>query len=279
MQVIDVKAHPISTDPAAYPPADHENWSRRPPSSWERLMALMDEAEIRKTVLIQSTSTYGYDNRYAAGGPKAYPDRFAWVGSVDALAPDGAERLAYWVREWGMAGLRITTTARPDDTAWIGDPATFPVYSKARDLGIPVAVLNVGEAGLLQLEGILQRFPGLTLILDHLISPPLSRDPRPELVETFLGLAKYPTVHVLLTGVEFTGENQAVLDRYLDRAIEAFGTERLLWGSNYPTSPGPTKKLLGEATDRLAFLPEPDRERIFYRNAHALYPALGKPGP
>ncbi len=275
MQVIDVKAHPISPDLSNYPPADHRSWTGRPPASWEKLIELMDEAGIERTVLVQSSSTYGYDNSYAAGGPVAYPHRFAWVGSVDVLAHDAADRLAYWTLERGMSGLRIPTTARSDETSWVADPVTFPVWWKARELGIPVAVLNVGEAGLLKLEGLLQRFAGLTLILDHLISPPLSRNPREELVEAFFGLAKYPTVHVLLTGVEFAAENSAVLDRYLDRAIEAYGTKRLVWGSNFPTSPGPPKELLQAARDRLSFLPAPDLDRVFFQNARALYPALG----
>ena len=44
MRVIDAKAHPIAPDPAAYPPASMASWEGRPPSSWERLIELMDEA-------------------------------------------------------------------------------------------------------------------------------------------------------------------------------------------------------------------------------------------
>jgi len=272
--VIDVKAHPIAPDMGEYPPSDRKSWEGRPASSWEQLMAFQDEAGIEKTVLVQSTGTYGFDNRYAAAGPKTYPDRFAWVGSVDVLAPDGAERMEYWTREWGMSGLRIPTTGRTQETGWLADRATFPVWAKAVELGIPVGVLNIGEAGLLRIEEIVQRFPGLTLIMDHLLSPPLSRAPREDLVEAFFRLANYPGVHVQLTGPEFEPEVAEALDRYLPRAIDAFGTERLLWGSNFPTSPGSPGLLLKAAQSRLSFLPEADLNRIFYTNALNVYPAL-----
>lgn len=276
MQVIDAKAHGIAPDITTYPPVSKESWEGRPPSSWERLIEHMDEAGIAKTVLVQSSSTYGYDNSYVADGPKTYPDRFVWVGSVDVLAPDAANRVEYWTRERGMSGLRITTTARPDDTSWVVDPVTYPVWSKVQDLGIPVAVLSVGEAGLLGLEGILQRFPGLTLVMDHLLSPPLAHDARPDLIEAFFALAKHPTVYVEITGPEVEPENIPLLDRYLPRVLETFGPERLVFGSNFPTSPGPPPVILAAAKGHLSFLSEADQERVFSGNARKLYPALGE---
>jgi L-fuconolactonase len=56
--------------------------------------------------------------------------------------------------------------------------------------------------------------------------------------------------------------------------VEAFGAERLAWGSNFPTSPGTLAEILATAQAGLACLSEEDREWIFSKTAQQLYPAL-----
>jgi predicted TIM-barrel fold metal-dependent hydrolase len=61
---------------------------------------------------------------------------------------------------------------------------------------------------------------------------------------------------------------------FLQKCVDLFGARRIAWGSNYPASEGTLPELAALARTELAFLPETDREWIFYRTAESLYPAL-----
>ena len=59
----------------------------------------------------------------------------------------------------------------------------------------------------------------------------------------------------------------------LDRLIERFGVERLMWGSNFPMdNRRDIGGLLRLAQEQLAFLSESDRARLFGGNALRLWP-------
>jgi predicted TIM-barrel fold metal-dependent hydrolase len=61
---------------------------------------------------------------------------------------------------------------------------------------------------------------------------------------------------------------------FLEAAIAAFGTARIAWGSNFPSSPGSLPDLLAIAKRELAFLPENEQQQIFSGTALTLYPGL-----
>ncbi len=87
---------------------------------------------------------------------------------------------------------------------------------------------------------IADRFPDLTLIIDHLGTYPPPRVPRDarlfEKLPELLALARYPNIAVKFTGVAALSTQQfPFLDLWphLHKVIAAFGPERLMWGSDY----------------------------------------------
>jgi predicted TIM-barrel fold metal-dependent hydrolase len=56
--------------------------------------------------------------------------------------------------------------------------------------------------------------------------------------------------------------------------VEEFGSTRMAWGSNYPTSPGALSEILATAQAGLACLSDEDRSWIFGKTAKQLYPSL-----
>src|SRR5258707_15588320 len=109
MQTVDIHPHVIAADHTRYPLAPVggklSEWAAQRPVTGEQLLASMDDAGVAQAVLVQASTAHGHDNRYTADSAAAHPDRFAWVGSLDPLAPDAPDRLPYSAPQRGIAGL------------------------------------------------------------------------------------------------------------------------------------------------------------------------------
>src|SRR5580700_3612756 len=178
---IDIHPHVISTDTQRYPIAPlgghKSDWSRERPVSMDQMIVAMDQAGIAKSALVQASTCYGHDNSYIADAVAAHPDRLTGVFSVDVLAPDAPERIRYWVGR-NLTGMRLFTagSTMPNQADWVDDPRSFPAWECASELKIPVCMQMTVKA-IPQLMGMLERFPRVLVILDHLAKPSLSDGP------------------------------------------------------------------------------------------------------
>jgi len=242
----------------------------------EQLIVEQDRAGIGKAALVQASTCYGHDNSYVADAVAAYPERFTGVFSCDILAPDARETMAHWMAR-GLTGLRLFTTGStmPGQAGWLDDPRSFPAWGTAEEARLPVC-LQMTAAGIPQLEQVLQRFPGVRVVLDHLARPVQDDGPPYAAADSLWGLARFPGVYVKVTERNFVGASsgRATPDTFFGRLVSAFGASRIAWGSNFPASERSLPELLALAEDTLRFLPETDRDWIFSRTAQALYPAL-----
>ena len=242
----------------------------------EQLIAEQHRAGIQKAALVQASTCYGHDNSYVADAVEAYPERFTGVFSCDILAPDASETIARWAAR-GLTGLRLFTTGStmPGQERWLDDPRTFPAWNKVEEMGLPVCLQMTAEA-IPQVEIVLQRFPGLRVILDHLARPVQDDGPPYKTAESLWRLARFPGVYLKATERNFVGARagRATPETFFGRLVSTFGSSRIAWGSNFPASERSVPELLSLAQDTLAFLPQADREWIFSRTAQTLYPAL-----
>jgi predicted TIM-barrel fold metal-dependent hydrolase len=281
VKIIDIHPHVMSPDRDRYPlsPAfDHvAPYVTERPISAEMMLADMEAAGIAQSVLVHSTMAYGYNNAYAADAAAAYPERFASVGSIDVRAADAPERLRYWVRERGMNGMRIFTSGgtMAEDSDYLEDPATFPVWEMARELGIPVC-LQMRTGGFGRLTALFERFPEVPMIVDHMARPPADDGPPYAAAAALWKLADQPNVYLKITTNNFRefGKGKGTVESFVQRCVDLFGANRIAWGSNYPASEGTLPEFVALAQRELAFLPEADRSAILHGTALALYPAL-----
>src|SRR6266446_9423081 len=173
--VIDLHSHVIAADTRRYPLAPmggHQSgWARERPVDFEGMIAAMDEAGVAKSALVQASTSYTHDNSYVADAVAAHPERFTGVFSVDVCAADANESIGYWMSR-GLTGLRVFIaghTAAAKD-ARLDDPRSFPAWETAEKAGIPVCVQLRAE-GLPQLVTVLERFPRVRVVLDHMARP------------------------------------------------------------------------------------------------------------
>lgn len=279
--VIDIHPHVISTDEKRYPRdplGGHQSvWSKERPVSTEQMVAAMNEAGIAKSALVHSSTCYGYDNSYVADAVAAHPERFTGVCSVDMLAPDAPEKIRYWAAR-GMSGLRIFTAGSTMEGQgdWLADARSFPAWECAGELRLPMCV-QMRVAGLPMLDILLQRFPHVTIIIDHLLRAPIEDGPPYPGAQGLFDLARHKNIFLKLTinNVRDVKKGKASAQTFFKRVVDEFGSRRIAWGSNFPASTGSLKQILDESREALAFLPQQDQDNIFGRTALSLYPVLG----
>lgn len=278
--VIDIHPHIIADDTKRYPLAPlgghQSDWSRTRPVTTEQMIAAMDKAGVAKAAIVQASTCYGHDNSYVADAVAAHPDRFTGVFSVDVLAPDAPERMRHWVGK-KLTGMRLFTigSTMTEQASWLDDPKTYPAWECAGDLGLSIC-LQMSAKAFPQMIKMLERFPKVRVILDHMGRPALEDGPPYAAAESLFALAKYPTVYLKVTERNFTGsrKGKATPESFFAKVVSAFGASRLAWGSNYPSSEGSLPELLALAKSSLKSLPQSDQDWIFAKTAQSLYPAL-----
>jgi L-fuconolactonase len=204
----------------------------------EMLVHQMDAAGVRFACLVQIKGQY--DNRYQDQVIRRYPGRFVSVVHLDAAAADGEKELERMAAA-GARGVRLL----PGDRSPGPDP--LAIWKRAAALGLPVT--TGGEAQELLssgIEDIVKVIPDLVLVIEHLGSvnkPDGEKAPYPLRTRVY-DLARYPNVLMKFHGLgEFCDRNMPVREPFpfegkvlplLDMAVERFGAERMMWGSDYP---------------------------------------------
>jgi L-fuconolactonase len=283
MNLIDIHPHIISDDETRYPPAPlfgkRSDWSQERPSTVESLISAMDAAGVAKAAVVHSSTTYGFDNSYVVDGCNSYADRLVAVGSVDMLADDVEVVVRGWAGK-GLAGLRIFTggSTKDFDPSELDNPKSFRAWEILAELGLPMCI-QTGPVGLPQIRLLAQRFPSVNIILDHLGRPDVLDGPPYANAAGLFELADLSNVYMKLTprifgDVKKKEGNKASAATFFPRVVQAFGAERLAWGSNFPTSPGTLAEILADAQAGLACLSDADRAWVFGKTAQQLYPAL-----
>lgn len=280
MNIIDIHPHIISDDETRYPPAPlfgkRSDWSQERPSTVESLIAAMDAAGVAKAAVVHSSTTYGFDNSYVVDGCNAYKDRLVAVGSVDMLADDVPAVIKAWADK-GLAGLRIFTggSTKDFDPSELDNPKSFQAWEMCAELGLPMCI-QTGPIGLPQVRMLAEKFPRVAIILDHLGRPDVLDGPPYRNAQSLFDLADLPNLYMKLTPRIFgdVKNGQASAETFFPRVVQAFGAQRLAWGSNFPTSPGALSEILATAQAGLACLSETEREWVFGKTALTLYPAL-----
>jgi L-fuconolactonase len=161
------------------------------------------------------------------------------VGWVDLTAPDVAEQLDRLRRGPGgerLVGIRHLVQAEPDPD-WLTRPDVVAGLHAVRDAGLVYDLLTRPHQLTAALE-VVRALPDLVFVLDHLSKPDIAG----RLVEPWATrlseLAAEPNVVAkvsgLVTEADWARWTAADLRPYVDIALEAFGPDRLMVGSDWP---------------------------------------------
>jgi L-fuconolactonase len=235
----------------------------------ESLLFHMDRNRVAHAILVQYMGQT--NNQYQFQCIRRYPDRFVSLVLVDAANPDAAEELGR------LAGLGARGVRLREDTRSPGDDP-LAIWRKAADLGLPISCGGT-SAGFASDEfaQLVEQIPGTPIILEHLGSvnhPDGEPAPYPLRRKVF-ALARFPNVYIKVHGLgEFCARTTPVTEPFpfelpippiLEMAYEAFGAQRMMWGSDYPpvSRREGYRNALQLTLDQLRTKSEQDRQLIF----------------
>lgn len=234
MALID--AHQHFWDPAAvaYPwmdPADtvvHRHYGP------EHLAPHLQRHGIDGTVLVQSAdSDEDTDAMFAVAA--GFPVVLGVVGYVPLDDPArAADRLTELATRPGFVGVRNLIHDRPDPD-WLLQPAVVDGLRLLEQADVPFDLVAALPRHLEVLLILSERLPELRVVIDHLAKPPFGGDAGPWRELMTLAAAN-PRVHAKVSGLypSLAGADGADLRPWVDHALEVFGPERLMLGSDWP---------------------------------------------
>lgn len=271
MRIIDPHVHVWKSDPAYPWPAD----LRKPPADDappETLLGLMREHGVEKTVIVH-VIYHRWDCRYAGDVVRAHPGVFMGVCRIDPENDQAASQLDHWIDE-GFHGLRLSPLAGPDGD-WINNTAAMDaIWRRAAERKVPLCVL-CPISRIPDVEQVIARHDGaLDVCIDHMADCPIDQ---PDELKKLLRLARYPRVYVKLSHLWLLSKQQYPYRDTHDqvrRLYDAFGPQRLMWGTDWPG----VEDYCGYAgalalyRDEIKFFNDDDRQWILGQTALRLWP-------
>jgi len=255
MRIVDAQVHIWASGPPTNPAHRQVDVFSK-----DSLLKEMDEAKIDAAILHPP----GWDpngNDVAVDAARQHPDRFAILGHFPLDRPESRSLPDHWKDRPGMVGLRFALL-QPHQRAWWTDGTMDWLWPAAEKAGLPVALL---AADFLPIVGqVAERYPGLKLLVDH-----LGRAGRVTDAAAFanladlVALAKYPNVAVKATGApSYSSEPYPYrnIHPYLHQLYDAFGPERMFWGTDITRMPCSWRQCVTLFTEELPWLTEPDKE-------------------
>ncbi len=235
-------------------------------------------AGVERTVLVQSAGNFEDTEAMLAQA-----DEHEWIGAVVGWVPLYAHKLAGDALDRFMAnpkfkGIRhlIHDEADPD---WLVRPEVLDGLRILEERGLSYDVVAVFPQHLGHVPAVAQACPDLKIVIDHLAQPPIASGVYDTWKAELSAAAEHPNVYAKVSGLNTAADWEtwtgADLVESIGHALEVFGADRLMFGSDWPVAilAGDYAKVWNEtgvALDQLG-VSDADRTAILGGTAAAFY--------
>ncbi len=231
---------------------------RAVPMSAAEALDAMDRAGVDRAILVPP-SWEGDRNDVALASAHAHPARFAVMGRLNA--DQDPTSLSSWMNDPAMLGARIILST---DAPWVREGASHCLWEALAAAGIPVALAPAGNMQLV--TRIAQAHPRLSIMIDHMGARVHHKGAVAfAQIDQVVQLATLPNVAVKATSLPSYSARQRpwpdVLP-YLRRLFDAYGAQRLFWGSDLSRLPCPYSDLVTTFRDAFGWLAAKDRDAV-----------------
>ena len=231
----------------------------------DELLRDMNDAGIDR-VLLHPPSWDPLANEVALEAARAHPDSLAILGFFDVSKRENRALVERWKEQPGMLGLRFAFL-KPGEENWLVDGTVDWLWPLAEKAGVPVGLLVPNRVKVV--GEIAAKHPNLKLMIDHMACPRSTQDDTAFAhIADLEAVAKYPNVAVKASGApSYSSEPYPYrnIHKYLQRIYDAFGPERMFWGTDVTRMPVPWKQCVTMFTEELPWLKGRDLELVMGR--------------
>lgn len=248
--------------------------------SAEQLIALMDQHQIEKAVLLQG-NYYGMQNLATMEAIKKYPHRFTGAASFDPFSRNKDKIITHLFDTLGFKIIKMELSTGSGlmanhSVVSLYDPIMTEIFEMANAKKLTF-VLDLGRAGncsyqISKVAEIVQRYPRMNFVICHLTAP--QADDR-HILRYNLNLLKQTNVYfdiaALHRNTKTATDPFAKALSFIKEAINIIGSSHLMFGTDVPSTM--CHNTYQEMIDLIlkSDLSIKDKENILYHTANTVY--------
>ncbi len=248
-------------------------WSGGKPSPTHRqepflvtdLLQQLDGAGVNRAIIV-TPSWNPNGNELPLEAAKTYPDRLAVMGLYDTNSKPDVAQIQAWKSRQGMLGLRLFLGS-PQGKAWFTDVSSDWLWPELQRNQIPLMLFAGGMMP--DVAKIAAKYPDLKICLDSFGAPAGVVGVQAfDNYDQVLALAKFKNVSIKPVSLPFiSGEAYPYrnLHPFIRRIYDAFGPERIFWGSDITLLKSPYSDCVKAFTQDMDWLSDQDLELIMGR--------------
>ena len=228
---------------------------------------------IEGTVAVQADET-DIETNFLTGLSKDFSFIKAVVGWTDLRAEDINERLEYYTSFPVIKGFRHVLQAQ--EPSFMLQPSFKRGMSALQSLNYSYDLLLTPKHIAAAIE-LVKQFPEQRFVVDHLAKPYIKSGVIEEWKNDIKMLAAFENVFCKISGMvteaDYKTWKQTDFIPYLDVIVEAFGTKRIMFGSDWPVClvAASYAKMTGITEEYFSSFSTIEKEDFFGNNAAAFY--------
>ena len=236
--IIEWNAHMFSRDVERFPfhakAAYKPNLDRLSPDPLGEYMKRLDEEGVDRAVLVHP-EPYGDDHRLVIDCLEREPDRLRGTALYYPKDPEAPAKLEALIKQQPkIVAFRFHAhRGKEQYLDSFDEDGVRALWKKSADLGL-IVELHIGPNYAAQAEARIREFPDTPVLIDHLAEAKLGT---PIEYADVLALAGCGNVYMKLSGINHfasDGPLYASAKRFTRLVADAYGPDRMVWGSGTP---------------------------------------------
>jgi len=240
----------------------------------EDLTSIIKENSIDGTIAVQADQSENETN-FLLG----LAEKNTWisgvVGWVDLMAQDIEEKLEHFSSYKKLKGFRHIVQAEPDENFMLNEKFRNGI-GQLKNYNFTYDIL-INPHQLPAAIKLTEKYPDQKFILDHMAKPSIKKKGIEPWASGIKELAKNPNVFCKISGIITEADHRNWESKeiypYLDIVFNAFGYDRLLFGSDWPVCllAGLYNQVINLIDEYMKNASDENKEKIFGKNAVSFY--------